>query len=290
MAHFHEISRVGFLGVLGNIFLMCIKMISGILFSSQAMIADAVNSLMDIFASFMTMMGGKIANQPRDADHHFGHGKAEFIFSLLVSLSMILGAFFILKDSVEGILYGHEVQFSALLLIVCVITILTKFILYICTKKVYVKTNSLLVYSNLLDHRNDMIVTSFTFLSVLFSFFQIELVDSIVGVGISLWICYSGILIFKDSYNILMDQALNSEESQQIKDFILKDEAVLDITKFETAPMGAQYILILSILVDGNLPTYQSHAIADQLEKNLLSSFPNILSVTIHVNPKLSEK
>ena len=80
MKRMKQVSRVGFFGILGNLFLMLIKLSSGIVFSSQAMLADGINSTMDIFASFMTLLGGKIAEKPRDFDHHFGHGKAEFLF------------------------------------------------------------------------------------------------------------------------------------------------------------------------------------------------------------------
>ena len=130
MERMKKVSRVGLYGVLGNILLMVLKLISGFLFSSQAMIADGINSTMDIFSSFMTMMGGKIALQPRDEDHQFGHGKAEFLFSLFVSLSMIGGAFFILLDALQGLFGGHESHFSVLLVLVCFVTIFTKLILY----------------------------------------------------------------------------------------------------------------------------------------------------------------
>lgn len=280
-----SVSLVGMLGVLGNLFLMVIKLGSGIIFASQAMIADGINSTMDIFASLMTLMGGHISLQPRDKDHQFGHGKAEFLFSFLVSISMILAAFYIFMDALKGLLQGHEIAFSFLLIVVCLITILVKFGLYIYSRKIYQKTKNLLVYSNMLDHRNDMIVTSFTLLSVLFSSFNVSFLDSLVGLGISFYIFYSGALIFLDSYHVLMDKALPDKEAKKIQDFILKQKKVEGITKFETVPAGAQYILVLSILVDGNLSTFESHKIADTLEKDLLKNFAIILTSTIHVNP-----
>ena len=95
--------RVGLLGILGNIFLLCIKAAVGFLFKSQAMIADSVNSASDIFASLMTFIGNKIASTPSDDDHNLGHGKAEYIYSLLKLsyrniLSFIFKFFILLKN------------------------------------------------------------------------------------------------------------------------------------------------------------------------------------------------
>lgn len=290
MKYFKSVAGVGMLGVIGNLFLACMKFLSGLFFSSQAMIADAVNSFMDIFASAMTMMGGHISSKPRDQDHQFGHGKAEFVFSLFVSISMIGGGFFIFLSSFKGILRGHVVDFSYLLLLTCVLTIMVKLLLYVFTKRVFQNTKNLLVYSNMIDHRNDMVVTSFTLLSVVFSYFSISILDSLVGMGISFVICFSGVKIFLESYQVLMDQALSKDDAKKIQDFILSQKGVKGITKFETAPAGHQYLLILSILVDGNLKTFESHHIADHLEKHLLKQFPSILLATIHVNPYKSKK
>lgn len=280
-----KVSQVGLYGVLGNIFLMLIKLISGIIFSSQAMIADGINSTMDIFASLMTLLGGKIAEKPRDRDHHFGHGKAEFLFSLFVSLSMFFGAIFIFKEAISGLFSGHRLEFSFLLILVCLTTIIVKGVLYFYSRKVYNETKSILVESSMLDHRNDMIVTTFTLISIILSRFQVSFFDSLTSMGIAILIFYSGIKIFLDSYAILMDHALDENRIKEIKKYILRNKKIHGITKFETTPVGYQYLLILSILVDGNLSTYESHEIADNLEKKLIHKYPELLTVTIHVNP-----
>ncbi len=274
-----RIVSVGLFGILGNAFLMLIKLLSGIFFHSQAMIADAVNSIMDLFSSVMTLMGGHIGSQPRDQDHQFGHGKAEFLFSLFVSMMMMFSSLFIFIRAIRD--YGvTSVQFSFFLLGTCVITIFVKFLMYFYAKYIYHQTKSILVFSNMIDHRNDMVITFFTLLSVFFSYYQITILDTIVGVGIAIWIGYTGMKIFSDSYKILMDRAIDEQVAMEIRNFVLKQKRVEGITKFETTPVGYQYILILSILVDGNLKTFASHAIADQLEKDILKNFPDILMVS----------
>ena len=90
---FKRTKRVGILGILGNIFLLIIKGIVGFATKSQSMIADSFNSAGDIFASLMTFIGNKISSEPRDDTHNFGHGKAEYIFSMFIGISMVLVSF-----------------------------------------------------------------------------------------------------------------------------------------------------------------------------------------------------
>ena len=113
--------------------MLLIKGTIGLLTNSQAMIADSFNSAGDIFSSVMTFIGNKIASKPSDESHNLGHGKAEYIFSLLISLSMILVSVKLLIDSVESLINPEGYTFSWLLIVVCIVTIVTKFSLYIYT-------------------------------------------------------------------------------------------------------------------------------------------------------------
>lgn len=94
--------KAGIYGIVGNIFLLILKAIVGFASKSQAMIADSINSASDIFASLMTFIGNKIASEPNDESHNFGHGKAEYIFSLFISISMIVVSAKLLIDSIRS--------------------------------------------------------------------------------------------------------------------------------------------------------------------------------------------
>ena len=102
MDRFTATKKAGIFGIFGNIFLLVIKATVGFISGSQAMIADSVNSAGDIFASLMTFIGNKIASKPGDSDHNFGHGKSEYIFSLLISISMIAVSIKLLIDSITS--------------------------------------------------------------------------------------------------------------------------------------------------------------------------------------------
>ena len=135
MDRFVETKKAGILGIVGNIFLLIIKGTIGFITNSQAMIADAANSASDIFASLMTFIGNKIASEPKDTTHNFGHGKAEYIFSLFISISMIVLSCKLLYDSASSLILGSELKFSWFLVIICIITIIVKICLYLYTNK-----------------------------------------------------------------------------------------------------------------------------------------------------------
>ncbi len=284
MDRFKAARNTGILGVLWNIFLLSIKITIGIISGSQAMIADSANSLGDIFASLMTFIGNKISNEPKDDDHNFGHGKAEYIFSLLISLSMILVALKLLFDSVLTLFNKEKFVFSWTLVIVCIITIIIKFFLYLYTNKLAKKYNNILISSSSKDHRNDCIVTTFTLFSILMSLANIYWFDGIVGIGISLWICFTGVKIFIESFNILMDSSIDEKTKTSILNLAKTYKEIKKVDKFSSAPVGYQYFITLTIFVDGNMNTTKSHNLADNLERKICK-IEKIYGAIVHVEP-----
>lgn len=281
---FNTVKKAGIYGIIGNIFLLIIKAFVGFASKSQAMIADSVNSAGDIFASLMTFVGNKIASAPVDEDHNFGHGKAEYIFSMFIGISMIIVAAKLLYDSTIALFVGSSLEFSWFLVIVCIATIITKLSLFIYTKKASKKYSNLLLEANMKDHRNDCIVTTFTLLSALLTLFNIYWFDSIVGIGISIWICYTGVTIFIESYNVLMDISVDDNTKDIIIDLIHSYKEVKTIESIVSTPVGDQYLVFITIGLDGNLSTFQSHSLADSIERNV-SALEKIYKTIVHVEP-----
>lgn len=279
------VKKASVFGIMGNIFLLIIKMIIGILTNSQAMIADSMNSAGDIFSSLMTYIGNKISSKPEDNDHNLGHGKAEYIFSLFISLSMILVALKLCINAINSLINKNVLIFSWWLVIVCLTTILVKFLLYIYTSSIGKRLNNILIEANSKDHKNDCIVTTFTLIATLLSIIGIYWFDGVVGIGISIWIGYTGIVIFKECYDILMDKAISEESKQKVLSIIDTHEEVKKIQHFNSTPVGYKYQISFTIFVDGNLTTFESHEIADNLEKEINDKIEEIYLTVIHVNP-----
>ena len=273
------------LGIVGNIFLLIIKTIVGYMSNSQSMIADAFNSAGDIFSSFMTFIGNKISSKEADEDHHLGHGKAEYIYSLLISIAMILLSLTVIKNAITTMIDKTYLTFSIWLIITCIITIITKFSLFIYTNILYKKYDNILIKANSIDHRNDCIITSATLISILLSNMGYYFIDAIVGILISLWIFYVAIKLFIESYDVLMDKAMSEETKEKVLKIIEQHKEVLMIQHFNATPVGYRYQISFTIYVDGDMSTNDSHAIANALEREIEKEIPEIYLTVIHVNP-----
>ena len=281
---FSQTKKVGILGILGNIFLLLIKGFIGCTTKSQAMIADSINSAGDIFASLMTFIGNKISSAPKDEDHNFGHGKAEYIFSMFIGLSMIIVSFKLLYDSVLTLIFGSKLTFSWLLVITCFITIGVKAFLYLYTRSAAKKYDNILLKANMNDHRNDCIVTTFTLISVLLSLKGIYWFDSLTGIGISIWIGYTGFTFFIESYNVLMDISVDDKTKDLILDIVNSYKDIKSVQSISSTPVGYKYIIVLVINVDGNMSTFESHSLADSIEKSVCA-LDNVYKTIVHVEP-----
>ncbi len=282
---FKEIKKASLLGVFGNLFLLLIKGIVGFISGSQAMIADAFNSASDILSSIMTFFGQRIASKPKDDDHNLGHGKAEYIYSMLISIIMIIMVFKVFKDSIVNLFTLEKATFTPWLIVVCIMTIIIKIGLFLYTNRLYKKNKSLLLKANRNDHRNDCILTSLNLIACVLGYYGIYFVDSVAGIFISVWIFIVAYKIFIESYDVLMDKSIDDETKEKVYKVISAHEEIKKINHFNSTPVGYMYQISFTIFVDGNLSTFDSHKIANNLEKEIDKKFPEIYLTVIHVNP-----
>lgn len=280
-----SIKKASIIGIISNLFLFIIKALIGFFTNSQAMIMDAFNSFSDIISSAITFIGNRIASRPRDDDHDLGHGKAEYFYSLIISILMFILTFKVASGAVKALFAKETYIYSNWLLVVCAITIILKFILYLYTNKIAKKYDNLLIKANSIDHRNDCFLTIGNMISAIFASFGITTIDSIVSLMIAVWIFISALGIFKNSYNVLMDKAISSELKKRVLDIILSHDEVIKIDHFNSTPIGYQYQISFTIFVDGSLSTFASHNIANSLEKEIARKVPEIFLTVVHVNP-----
>lgn len=285
MDKFEKISKASILGVIGNLFLLVIKSIVALAFRSTSMLADAFNSAGDIFTSLMTYVGNKISSKPRDEDHDLGHGKAEYIFSLVISVIMIICALTLIKNSIIKLVNKGNLEFSIWLIVVCAITIITKLSLFLYTNFLSKKYHNILLKANSKDHLNDVFVTFTNMIAIILSSMNINYIDQLAGIIISLWIMYTYIKIFIESYHVLMDRSISNEQKEEVINILKKYPEIIKYNHFNATPIGYEYQISISIFVDGNLSTFKSHEIADNLEKEIVRSIDNIYLAVIHVNP-----
>ena len=137
----------------------------------------------------------------------------------------------------------------------------------------------------MLDHRNDVFLTTGVLISAIFSKYGLNFVDSFVGIIISIGFILSGIKLFKESFNVLMDVSLDVETKEKIINMVLKNKNIIKIDDIHSVSVGYKYIVVLTISVDGELSTFSSHEIANNLENKIAKKFDNVKEVFIHINP-----
>lgn len=282
--NYTEIKKVGFLGIIGNIGLLIIKVIISVISKSQAMLADSINSGTDVFSSIMTLIGGKISEEPSDDTHNYGHGKAEYIFSLIISVITILLSVKIFSNGVDSLINGSQFVFSTPLVVVCIVTILTKLSMYLYTNKIFRKTNNILIKANAEDHLNDVFTTASVLIGVVAGFFNIFWVDGVVALIIAVRIFIIAVGIFLDSYDVLMDKSISEEKMQDIVEIVKKYDEVDHIDKITSKTVGKQFLIIVKVSVDGEMTVNKSHIIAGKIKADILK-LNEIYDVIVHINP-----
>lgn len=279
------IEKASILGIIGNLFLSIIKGIIGFTTNSQSMIADALNSIGDVFSSLMSYIGNKIARTPRDEDHDLGHGKAEYIYSLIISEVIILVGLNTIYKSIISIYKNEVLTPNVFLIIVCIITIITKLGLYLYTNKLYKKYNNILLEASSKDHISDIFITVSNLIAIILSFMNVLYIDGIIGILICIWLIKNGVELFIKSYNVLMDKTMDLNTKDKVLNIVKKYKDIKKIQHFNTTPVGYQYQISLTIFVDGNMKTIKSHEIADKLEKEIMENIEEVYLAVIHVNP-----
>lgn len=285
MNKFKALRNASILGLIGNLFLLIIKTSVGLISNSQSMIADALNSASDIFSSIMAYIGNKISSIPKDENYNLGHGKAEYFYSLLISITMCLISLSVLKNAFISFFHSPKYTFNIWLVIVCIITIIIKINLYLYTNKLSKKHNSLLLEATSKDHLNDSLLTLLNLIACILSVYKIYFFDGIASIIIAICIFTSAIKIFKKSYDVLMDKSINKRAKKQIYSIIKKHKEVIRISNFTSSPIGYQYQISFTIHLNGNFSTFESHSVASAIEKEIKKAKPDIYLVTIHINP-----
>lgn len=276
--------KIALLGIIANIFLLAAKLTVGFYSRSQAMVADGFNSAGDVFASAMTFMGNKIASKPEDKDHPYGHGKAEYIFSMIISFSLLLVAYKIFRDALDSILKKESLTFSWWLVGIAAATILIKTYLFLYTRSAGKREDNLLILANSEDHRNDIFVSSSTLLGIILGSKGIYWFDGAVGIGIALWIAFTGIRIFRSSYHVLMDTSIDKVLQEDIVEVVNTVSGVDHIDSITAKPVGVNFIVIVKVSVSGEMTVNESHCIAACI-KERIKQCKHVSDVVVHINP-----
>ena len=283
---YEEASKVTITAILWNVFLSAIKIFSGVIGNSTAMIADGIHSASDIITSVGVLVGNKISSKPRDKNHNYGHEKAETLVSFLLSIMLTVVAITIGVEGAKKLFNLDALEIPTLMpLIVSVISILIKEYQYRKTIRVAKKINSPSLKADAWHHRSDALSSVAAFIGIGGAMIGFKVLEPTATIIVAIIVCKVALEIFKEAMNDLMDVSIPEEEEQKIIDYAKSIKGIKHIKTIRTRKHGAFAYVDLVICVDGNLTVAKGHDIATNLEKSLINEMEIIKGITVHVEP-----
>ena len=274
----------GIVGIVCNVLLSCMKIVVGLLTGSVAITGDGINNLTDSASSLVTLLGFRMAQRPADGEHPFGHGRYEYISGVVVAALVLLAGAELAKSSFEKILHPQSVPFTASTLVVLLVSIGVKLWMAGFNRKLGRLTGSKTLEATAQDSRNDVITTSAVLLSFLAdTVFGIQL-DGIAGLGVALFILYSGINLARSTVDPLIGMQADEEMVAQLSEMILSHPRVLgihDLLIHDYGP-GHCFATVHAEMNAGDSPL-DAHDQLDHIEQEAMQSLG--IHLVIHYDP-----
>ena len=219
----------GITGIVCNVLLSGMKIVVGLVTGSVAITGDGINNLTDSASSLVTLLGFRMAQRPADGEHPFGHGRYEYISGVVVAALVLLAGAELAKSSFEKILHPQSVPFTVTTLVILLVSIGLKLWMAGFNKKLGKLIGSKTLEATAQDSRNDVIATSTVVVSFLADAIFHNRLDGYVGMGVALFIFWSGISLAKSTVDPLIGMQADEEMVRQLTDLILAHERVLGI-------------------------------------------------------------
>lgn len=276
------------IGIIANIILSFSKIVVGIITGFISVLADGLNNLSDCGSNVVSYMSFKMSSKPADKEHPYGHERIEYVSSMAVAFVILIIAFELAKESILGIISPKPLEFSVVVVIVLVFSILVKAGMFIYNNSMSKKLNSDILKATAVDSFSDCISTTAVLLSVLIARFTGVYIDGYIGVLVAILIAWSGIKILKETSSKLIGQAPDRDFVLAIKTRILSRKEVLGIHDLNIYSYGPnKYFASVHIEVDAKVDVLESHELIDEIEREFLEETNIVL--TGHLDPIVTD-
>ncbi len=276
-----------YLSIGGNFLLALGKGVTGFFGNSYALIADAIESTTDVFSSILVLIGLKYAARPPDANHPYGHGKAEPLITFAVVGFLVISATVIAYDSIRNISTPHPgPEKYTLVVLVAIVIIKELFYRYVARRGE--QTGSTSLKADAWHHRSDAITSLLAFVGISIAVAMgegFESADDWAALLASGFIIYNAYLIFRPALSEIMDEHLYDDLVGEIRTLAKQVEGVVDTEKCLVRKAGISFHIDLHLVVKGDLSVRQGHAIAHDLKNLIQKEIPDVSNVLIHVEP-----
>ncbi len=273
-----------YISIFLNFILFITKLIIGLILKSVSITADAFNNLSDSASSVINLIAFKFSLKPPDKEHPLGHGRYEYISSLIISFLIIFVGISFIKSSFEKILSKETTSFNWILFFILIISIFIKIWIGFLNLKISKKINSQSLKATSVDALYDALITTVLSISILLSNFTNLSLDGYAGIIISSFIIYSGIKLIKETLNPLLGEAPSEDFVQNLKSNILKHENILGLHDLIVHNYGPNRTLAsIHAEVPSNLPLIDVHILIDKIEKQIEQDMG--IHLVIHMDP-----
>ena len=280
--------RATWLGITANCALAASKALAGVFGHSYALLADAMESTMDIFSSIVVLSGLKIAITPPDESHPYGHGKAEPLAAIVVSLGLIAAAVFLAIQSIHRIAHHHESPAPwTLIVLVAVITI--KETLFRIVSRVGHDIDSTAVVTDAWHHRSDAITSVAAFIGILIAVVggpEYAKADAWAALFACAIIAYNGWRLLLPALNEVMDAAPDPGLEARVRRVAQSVPGVAAVESCAVRKMGFEYFVDLHVEVDGNMSVRDGHEVAHRVKDAIRDDSPRVRDVLVHIEPE----
>lgn len=271
-------------GIFCNIILFVLKFIIGTMANSIAIISDGFNNLSDCASCIVTLFGYKMAAKPADKDHPFGHGRMEYLTSLVIAVVILFVGVELLKGSWAKIWQPKQVEFSVVAVCSVVISVLIKVWMGFFNRNLGKKINSTVMLATSKDSFNDVLATSATLIALVAALFTDAPIDGIIGIVVSVFILISGYGIIKETVDQLLGQPADPKLVNDIKNMVEETDVAIGMHDLIIHSYGpGKLIGSVHVEVDGKGDIMEIHDAIDELERNIYDEL-NVM-ITIHMDP-----
>ncbi|MGE6631173.1 cation diffusion facilitator family transporter [Bacillus sp. NPDC077027] len=283
-------SKIAFLSVISNTFVVTLKIIVGILTGSVAVLSEAIHSFLDLMAAFIAFISVRISRKPADSKHPYGHGKVENISGTIETILIFVAGIWIIYECVHKLLHPEPVHLPVLGIAVMLVGAITNFFVSRIVSKEAKKVHSVAMKSNALHLLTDV----YTSIGVAFSLLLVALtdwyiLDPIIGMVLAIFIMIEAFKLMKEAFPPLVDARLIPNEEQAIQQMIRGfEKEFIEYHDFRTRRSGAEEYIDFHLIVEGKTTIEDVHQLCDKIEAKIQQEFPHA-HIFIHVEPE-SEK
>jgi len=272
-------------GFAGNLGLTLLKGWAGIVSNSSAMIADAVHSASDIFASLFVYISLKIAQKPPDKEHPYGHGRAEIISTLVVMGMLAAAGVEIIRTAIATIQHGDLNAPGNAAVYAAILSVLVNELMFQFTYRAGVKTNSPSTIANAMDNRSDAFSSIAALIGIIGAKLKYPVLDPVAGIVVALFIfkmCYG---IAMDAVAQIMDESAGEQKIQEVTTLALTVSGVKNVHDVRVRRSGAAFLVDLNILVHPKITVEMAHDIAESVREIIRVHMDKVSQVRVHIDP-----